>query len=359
MNNNIPKPLNDRGVTAIVVALLLTVFLGIAALAVDIGYGIMVKNELQNAADAAALAGARQLGKIYHDMSIAQINAQHIVYLSSDNQTLVKDAAKNTASANKAAGVSVTLNDADITIGNWNAATKQVISPDIFPLAVQVIARNNNISTFFARIWGKQTKALEVVATATLSAPCTGGKSPFVISKSWFEPNNCPSDYLTWDGNDGKGDNTGITNCVAWRGNKQDVMPIMQCINGSNTDCPDSSVGNEVPYSNGTQDNLFDKSKPTNLLELFDYMKTRDNDGSDATWTTEVEVTDFTCGHGDGATSTLWRYVQIVISDVMIPDTKNHKPMRAIKFTSDCRPYNGRGGGCSGLNIVEIPSLVQ
>ena len=50
--------LNDnKGVVAIIVAILIFVLFGMAALAVDIGHLAVVKNELQNAADAGALTG--------------------------------------------------------------------------------------------------------------------------------------------------------------------------------------------------------------------------------------------------------------------------------------------------------------
>jgi Flp pilus assembly protein TadG len=51
----------QRGVVLPLVALLMVVLLGFAAFAVDMGYLYVVKNELQNAADAAALAGASVL----------------------------------------------------------------------------------------------------------------------------------------------------------------------------------------------------------------------------------------------------------------------------------------------------------
>ena len=51
----------QSGAAAILVAFLMIVFLGIAALALDIGYLYVVRTELQNAADAAALAGAGRL----------------------------------------------------------------------------------------------------------------------------------------------------------------------------------------------------------------------------------------------------------------------------------------------------------
>ena len=48
---------------------MLIVLLSFVALAIDVGYMVVVKNELQNVADAGALAGARQLGDIYEPMT--------------------------------------------------------------------------------------------------------------------------------------------------------------------------------------------------------------------------------------------------------------------------------------------------
>lgn len=51
----------EHGVVAVTVAILMIVFLGLAALAVDMGYLYTVKRQLQASADAAALAGVREL----------------------------------------------------------------------------------------------------------------------------------------------------------------------------------------------------------------------------------------------------------------------------------------------------------
>ena len=51
------------------VALTITMLVGFVALAVDIGYLMATKNELQNVADAAALAAAGKLGDIYVGIS--------------------------------------------------------------------------------------------------------------------------------------------------------------------------------------------------------------------------------------------------------------------------------------------------
>ena len=52
---------NERGATAVMVALVMLPLIAITALAIDIGHLYVVRNELQNAADAGALAAAQSL----------------------------------------------------------------------------------------------------------------------------------------------------------------------------------------------------------------------------------------------------------------------------------------------------------
>ena len=54
-------PRREKGAVAIQVALFFTALLAVAAMAIDIGRWVVVRHELQNAADAAALAGAHVL----------------------------------------------------------------------------------------------------------------------------------------------------------------------------------------------------------------------------------------------------------------------------------------------------------
>ncbi len=49
---------NDRGAVAPLVGILIFLFIAFAALAIDVGHLYGVRNELQNAADGAALAAA-------------------------------------------------------------------------------------------------------------------------------------------------------------------------------------------------------------------------------------------------------------------------------------------------------------
>ena len=64
----ISKFKDQRGVTAIIVAVSLTMLIGFAALAIDVGYLYATKNELQNVADSAALAATGLLGDIYTNL---------------------------------------------------------------------------------------------------------------------------------------------------------------------------------------------------------------------------------------------------------------------------------------------------
>ena len=90
MNFQLNQIRNERGAVAIYVALTMVVFLGIAALAIDVGYTRVARTELQRAADAAALAGARQMGQNYHETIAPSTN--------------VTTMAQGTASQNKTTG---------------------------------------------------------------------------------------------------------------------------------------------------------------------------------------------------------------------------------------------------------------
>jgi Flp pilus assembly protein TadG len=65
------ETLDQRGATAVTVVLFTAVMVMFAAFAIDIGHALVTKNELQNAADSAALAAGRQLGLTYLAMDLA------------------------------------------------------------------------------------------------------------------------------------------------------------------------------------------------------------------------------------------------------------------------------------------------
>ena len=78
---------SESGTVTIVVAAGLVAMIGFAALVVDGGLGFVTRNELHNIADAAALAGARKLGKIYEGLSQSQ--QQTYTLTSTDRATII------------------------------------------------------------------------------------------------------------------------------------------------------------------------------------------------------------------------------------------------------------------------------
>jgi len=182
---------DESGAVAIITAVVLAfVLIGIAALAIDIGRATTAKNELQNAADAAALAGAGELGRQY-------INNE------SYNENTIKDIAKNTAEANNAANadIVVDLDRDEINMGRWSAdhgfqlGNNDGVNPSGPNRynAVEVKLRKDDISTFFARIlspiFGEVSTGVVAVAALTGPGEVDPGEVniPFALSENLYD----------------------------------------------------------------------------------------------------------------------------------------------------------------------------
>lgn len=175
----------QRGAVAIYVALLLPVALGFVALSIDIGRALLVRNQLQNAADAAALAGASQL----------QWN----------------NTATTWANATSKANAAISLNSADgailrtgtVTVGYWNVtgtpsgmqSTTIPPQPNDMPAIKVTISRlagsnGGPLQTYFARLIGTSTIGVSATAVATIAAPGTakpGALFPIAISQCLYQ----------------------------------------------------------------------------------------------------------------------------------------------------------------------------
>src|SRR5262245_43333349 len=110
MSNAMKKPISlfekfrsQRGAVLVMVAGTLVMMLAMVAMVVDLGYMFVVRNELQSAADAAALAGA---GYMFPLVSNAP------------NWTAAETQTTNAVAINKAAGAA--LSNATVETGYWN-----------------------------------------------------------------------------------------------------------------------------------------------------------------------------------------------------------------------------------------------
>src|SRR6478672_4385169 len=92
-----------RGSTLVLVALMLTALMGVAAIAADIGRFYVVAGELQTSADAAALKGA----------SVLQFTTAN--FASTVDDSVIAFA----STTNRADGSSVVISAADVDVGFW------------------------------------------------------------------------------------------------------------------------------------------------------------------------------------------------------------------------------------------------
>ena len=157
MQNSIPKSTARRGVAVVFTMVTLTLLIGFAALAIDVGYMYSVQAELQKAADASVLAGATQLHDYPEVIDIAQAYAKR----NYPNSGTI-------------------LAESDIEVGNWSQRSSTFAAGAIPNNAVRVLARraevnSNPVQMFFASIIGISKADLGAHAVAlTGGARCAG-----------------------------------------------------------------------------------------------------------------------------------------------------------------------------------------
>jgi Flp pilus assembly protein TadG len=181
---------NESGTVAIITAILMVVLLGFLALAVDVGHLATVKNELQNAADAAALAGARAL--VFKEGAMVQkitpvpdppYCAQAINWAQN---TINQSDAKN-----------LTISSVQTGVWDWpnNTFTPSVICQagvNAVHVVVQRDAASNwPVATWFARIFGVDT----VNASAQATAACGNANTicdwaPIALTTDFYNSNS-------------------------------------------------------------------------------------------------------------------------------------------------------------------------
>lgn len=182
----------DRGSVLVLVAVLLLALLGFAALATDIGHLAVVKGELQNAADAGALAGAAQL--YYRDSGQPAPPdpslAGHVN--PGANRAAQIAAAKNTSVR---VPVEVTIGDdnqGDVERGHWSVGSRTFTpNASLAPIAtagvsdadldadtgfinavrVRVHRRDTPVPTFFAQVLNYLGFEMSAEAVAYLGFP--------------------------------------------------------------------------------------------------------------------------------------------------------------------------------------------
>ncbi len=172
------RPVRSRrkGAIAPLTALLLIPLMAMLAFSIDVGWITHTHNELQAAADAAALAGAGQLGDGFVSYYLPGVSSSQKTTILNNAKTQATTAAQAYAGYNGAGDVSsLTLLSSDIEFGYTDSSGNYTALPTYtgYPNTVKVTLRrdssaNGALPTFFARILGISTVDLNATATASI-----------------------------------------------------------------------------------------------------------------------------------------------------------------------------------------------
>lgn len=273
---------NQRGMALVYIALLMVAFCAFLGLAVDIGYMYVAKGQLQNAADAAALAGASRL----------------------PDQDDARDKAKVFAELNPVVpgpDTKVAVSPDDITLGNWNATRSSSpvdlrFQPGTPPInAVKVQARRTEgsiggpVDLFFSRILDERWSQMGVSATAIAWKPvranayfmidtsiCTG--STATTSTTFSPPIHLSQPLMAW---------TSLLSVPTGPG-----INVNDLIQGNVV--PDVDVcANPLYSSGGTEATTFRNLEAVTYNPNYDgTSKTTNSSGEVTTWTVTVPYAD-------------------------------------------------------------------
>lgn len=354
---------DQRGVIAVIVGILTVVLLSLVAFSIDIGHAVVVKNQLQNVSDSAALAAARELGRMYEGMSYED---QQIFVC---DPSIIIPIAQSAALKNSAGGKNITINSNDVIIGRWHwNENPPRFEPTLNqPDAVSVFARrdataNGPISTFFASLLGKDTLNLTARATAALTGAGSVGPNglpiPVGISEYWFtlyeETGYCNKPIKLHPTNT-------IAGCAGWHtyddtpANAAKLRRLLIDLKAGTFTSPDvtANVDGFIFIGGDVASDFSD------MKALFDYMKglndgVLDNDEDPNTWTTAVPVYKWDNCDNPRNDIVIKGFATVVIKEVI------EAPEKTINAEVICnKVIAGRGSGSYYGTKGSIPGLVE
>ncbi len=173
----------ERGISLVIVAFGLVALLGFAALAIDLAFLYVGRSEAQRAADAAALAGAKEfVDSGFTTGVVSQVAVK----------PLAAQAAEAVGSKNFVGGQPVVILDSDVTF-DFSIAND--------PRITVTVARDKDhggpLPTFFAKVFGVFSANVSAKATAEAYSLGTSGP-PVAVQclKPWLLP-NCDPNHST------------------------------------------------------------------------------------------------------------------------------------------------------------------
>ena len=187
----------QRGSTLVLVAVSMVMLLALSALGIDVATLYVTRNEAQRAADASALAAAKQFVSSGYTSGLITQGAV---------QALAIAQAKAVGSENRVAGQAASIQNADVTFD-----FSQQGDPRVSVRVVRSAARGNAVPTFFAKALGMTSADVAASATAEAYNPsgsnggptfCTGCVKPFILPNCDLQ-HSTPTNPVCPGGNQG------------------------------------------------------------------------------------------------------------------------------------------------------------
>jgi Flp pilus assembly protein TadG len=355
---------SQKGAITILMAVVLVGLIGIAAFAIDIGYGLVVKSELQNVADTGSLAGTRALALAY------QTNGTYWGETpTSDVKSTVLSKVNTITQKNEAGGMPIVVGTSDIVLGKYNKVSEDVDAVAKGALAVKVIARrdatsNGPIATTLARVFGITSLQVAAQSAATLSAlkKAPPGKLgiPVGISEYWFKSKNGPcansaaTDHnirLYPTGPQAGENNFNAIGCAGWHtyedypANASTLRDILKGLkNGSYKSPETEAFADSFIFIGGAVATAFNDFKT-----LYESSKS-----SDGTWTTVIPVYKSSSCANPGGPIQIVGFATVYIYNVKLA------PSPTIDGKIVCNVVDwGEGGGDDYGTLVGQPGMVQ
>jgi len=157
----VPRP--RRGIIVVLAAVLMIVMMAMLAFSIDVGYMYTMQSQLQRSVDSAALAGAGTLvegedaatEKVHEYLVRNPVGTQWKTY---ENQAVSDSIAH--FKQNYSQGL-------DISYGEWNDSTKQIVPAQTTASTVKVRMQYDNMPFFFGHLLGRESFSIAAESAAS------------------------------------------------------------------------------------------------------------------------------------------------------------------------------------------------
>jgi Flp pilus assembly protein TadG len=326
--------------------------LAVGSLALDVGYVYVARSDLQNAADAAVLSGAAELGDIYMDLD----PSSHSGYvMSSLDRSRVVTAIGAIAGQNRAVGQVVNIVDPAVSVGTWDFSTGSLTTTNLQPRAISALAQrtdavNGPVGSFFARVIGRDSFNVAARSTAALTplggVPEGAVTLPVGISTAWFSNNSCDQPI--------KFHPTGtLEGCAGWHtydqspANASTLRNTLQGLESGAYQSPPMATGDITNFTGGTLASAFPDMQQLYETRRFDESPSDEFDAL-------VVVYDSPgCSNPSGAVKVVG-FASVTVTGV------ETSPENTIDAVVRCDiVHEGTGGGGEFGTLGSVPLLVQ